>query len=81
MEDISGFEQQASLTVESNTIDADNPENSGDDFIVAIDYKNGKVGCAFYQTESNKLSVMEDIQETEPFDIIDTCKQYDDEFY
>jgi hypothetical protein len=40
---------------------------------MAVNHRNRKLGCAYYNLETSKLYLMEDIDETFPYDLLNLC--------
>ena len=41
--------------------------------IMAVNHKNRKLGCAYYNVETSKLYLMEDMDESPPYDLLNLC--------
>ncbi|GES81967.1 MutS family protein MSH5 [Rhizophagus clarus] len=50
------------------------PNFNNEKIIMAVNHRNRKLGCAYYNLETSKLYLMEDIDETFPYDLLNLLR-------
>ncbi|PKC07226.1 hypothetical protein RhiirA5_500820 [Rhizophagus irregularis] len=61
-------------TVQFDEKELDFKNKNGEKVIMAVNHRNRKLGCAYYNLETSKLYLMEDIDETFPYDLLNLLR-------